>query len=260
MTTQWNPADYAQHSSHQHAWGRELLAKLRLRGDERLLDLGCGDGKITADLAAALPRGSALGTDASADMIAFAQERFAGVPNLRFRQMDMRELTFTHEFDVVFSTAAMHWVHDHRPVLAGIARALKPGGRALLQMGGKGNIPGILAALDLVTPRPRWAPCFTPMPTPYGFHAPEDYPPWLAAAGLTATRVELIEKTMLHPDAAAFAAYFRTIGMPWTHRLPDSARPDFLAEVTAAYLHLHPPAADGAVTQKMIRLEVEATR
>lgn len=260
MTATWDAADYAQHSMNQHTWGRELAARLRLRGEERLLDVGCGDGKITAELAAGLQGGAAVGTDASAEMIAFAQQRFAGVGNLRFEVADMRALRFSEAFDVVFSNAALHWVKDHRAVLAGVARALVPGGRVLLQMGGKGNIPVVTAALADVTARPRWASFFVGMEYPYGFYGPDEYGPWLAEAGLRARRVELLERTMRYPDADGFAGWFRTTCMPWTHRVPAELRAAFIADVAAAYLRLHPAAGDGSVTQVMIRLEVEATR
>ena len=72
----WNAADYAANSAVQQSWARELIAKLHLRGDEHILDVGCGDGKVTAELARAVPRGSVTGTDASAEMIAFAKKLF----------------------------------------------------------------------------------------------------------------------------------------------------------------------------------------
>src|SRR4051812_17689039 len=133
MTT-WNAQDYARNSSQQQIWARELIAKLNLRGGERLLDIGCGDGKVTAELASMLPRGSAVGVDVSREMIGFANDNFApdDSPNLSFARMDASNLTFEREFDVIFSNAALHWIRDHRPVLRGIARSLRPGGRILL--------------------------------------------------------------------------------------------------------------------------------
>lgn len=102
----WNAADYAAHSSVQQAWARELMAKLALRGGEHLLDLGCGDGKVTAEIAQALPRGSATGVDASPQMIEFAKKTFPTrrFSNLEFHVMDARQISFPRSFDLVFRT------------------------------------------------------------------------------------------------------------------------------------------------------------
>ena len=107
----------------QQLWAQELLGKLKLRGDECLLDVGCGDGKVTAEIAAHLPRGRVVGVDLSLDMVHLAEERFAPelIPNLRFEQADASDLPFNEEFDVVFSNAVLHWVIDHQP---GAARDL----------------------------------------------------------------------------------------------------------------------------------------
>src|SRR5258706_9467912 len=150
MAHQWDAADYAAHSAQQQRWARELIAKLALRGDERVLDIGSGDGKVTAELAAALPHGQVIGIDNAADMIRHASAQFGDVPNLSFIQMDAASLALAEQFDLVFSNAALHWIYDHRPVLRGIAGALRPGGRLLAQMGGKGNGDAVLTTLDRI--------------------------------------------------------------------------------------------------------------
>ena len=90
----WNAADYAANSTVQQTWARELITKLNLRGDEHVLDIGCGDGKVTAEIARALPRGSVTGADASPQMIEFAKKTFpaSAFPNMRFRVMDARKI------------------------------------------------------------------------------------------------------------------------------------------------------------------------
>ncbi len=120
----WNAQDYHRHSAAQQEWARELIAKLGLIGTERLLDVGCGDGKITAQIAGMLPSGAAVGVDKSEEMIGFAAQTFTADawPNLSFAVMDASALTFDAEFDIVFSNAALHWIIDHRAVLRGIAR------------------------------------------------------------------------------------------------------------------------------------------
>jgi trans-aconitate 2-methyltransferase len=261
-TINWNATDYHRHSSQQQVWARELIAKLNLRGDEHVLDVGCGDGKVTAEIGSRVPGGKVVGVDVSADMIGFAQEAFLNPkhPNLSFRQADASALSFDAEFDVVFSNAVLHWIRDHRPVLAGIARALRPRGRVLLQMGGQGNAADVLAILDAVTSDPAWAPHFKTFSFRYGFYAPAEYQEWLRDAGLTPQRVELIPKDMVHPSADAFAGWFRTTWMPWIQAVPEQRRDDFIELVVQKYLASHPPDADGRVHVRMVRLEVQACK
>ena len=140
QTYQWNAIDYAKSSSIQQQWARELISKLNLKGNEKLLDIGSGDGKVTAEIASYLSNGSVIGIDNSEAMITLAQSKYStdAFPNLRFQQGDASRLTFENEFDVVFSNATLHWILDQRPVLQGIYKSLKHNGKILLQMGGRG--------------------------------------------------------------------------------------------------------------------------
>jgi trans-aconitate 2-methyltransferase len=261
-TPKWDARDYHRHSAAQKGWALELLAKLALTGGERVLDVGSGDGKVTAEIARLVPRGRVVGVDASADMVRFARELFPATanPNLDFRVMDARSLAFDAEFDVVFSSATLHWVDDHAAVLRGIRRALVPGGRCLLQMGGKGNAEGVMQALGDVCARPRWARFFEGFVFPYAFLDAAAYAQLLANAGLSSKRVELIPKTMRQPGADGLAGWLRTTWMPWGDRIPAEQRDAFQAEVVAEYLARHPIDADGSACVAMMRLEVEAVR
>lgn len=258
----WSPEDYARHSSAQLGWARELIAKLGLRGDETVLDIGSGDGKVTAALAGALPRGNVIGIDSSQDMVDLASRSHPSSdhPNLAFQRMDAREIKFHDRFDLAFSTAALHWVIDHRPVLRGVARSLKPGGRLLFQMGGKGNAQDILAVLDCATLRKVWHTSFRDFPFPYGFYSPEEYAPWLRAAGLEPLRVELIPKDMVQNGQEGLAGWIRTTWMPYTDRVPPDLRERFVSEIVEAYLKAHPMDAQGRAHVRMVRLEVEAKK
>jgi trans-aconitate 2-methyltransferase len=258
----WNANDYAAHSSEQQRWARELIAKLRLRRDECVLDIGCGDGKVTAEIAGLVPEGRVLGVDNSLEMIRLAQERYPSgcFPNLRFDICDAKSLPCRGEFDVVFSNAALHWVIDHRPVLDGIARSLRPGGRILLQMGGRGNARNMIEALEEVLRRPVWREYFQDFEFPYGFHEPEPYRLWLEASGLTPVRVELLPKEMAHDGRPGLVGWIRTTWLPYTLRVPESLRRQFIDEAVDSYLSTQGIGADVRPTVGMVRLEVEAVK
>jgi trans-aconitate 2-methyltransferase len=259
---QWDANDYAKNSSQQQVWARELIARLDLQGYESLLDVGCGDGKVTAELRTRLPRGRVVGVDLSPEMVRLAQQRFppSDFPGLRFEQADASRLPFHEEFDVVFSNAALHWIIDHAPVLRGIYAALKPGGKALLQMGGAGNNADMMALIGLQIRRPRWARYFEGFGVPYGFYGIEEYSAWLGAAGLQPLRVVLISKDMVHAGRAGLAGWVRTTKLPYTQRLPEALRDDFINELLDTYLAHFPLDAEGRSHVGMVRLEVEALR
>jgi len=257
---QWNAADYAQNSASQMLWADELLARLALRGDERILDVGCGDGKITARLAAAVPDGKVSGVDASLEMIAHAQAHHMRA-NLDFQVMDARHLDLlAGTFDVVFSNAALHWVDDHRAFLRGAARALRPGGRLAVSCGGRGNAQAVFVALRAVLRRATWREYFRRLERPYFFYAPEQYERWLREAGFRAEGVTLAGKDAHHPGAAGLAAWLRTTWLPYTRRVPEARREEFVAAVAARYLEKHPLDSAGQAQVRMVRLEIEAVR
>jgi trans-aconitate 2-methyltransferase len=261
-TVKWNAADYAANSAVQQTWARELIAKLKLRGDEHILDVGCGDGKVTAEIARALPRGSVTGMDASAPMIGFAKTAFpaARFSNLRFRIMDARKIRFDRWFDFVFSNAALHWVNDHQAILRGAASVLKSGGRLVVSCGGKGNAHDVFLALRPELRLKRWRGFFRDMPMPYFFYAPGDYEKWLPRFGFQINRLELAPKDATYAGAEGFATWLRTTWIPYVQRVPENLREEFIAAVTARYVAKHPPDQSGQIHVRMVRLEIDATK
>ena len=262
VVAQWDPADYAAHSASQRAWARELLARLPLRGDERILDVGCGDGKVTAELARAVPRGWVTGVDRSRAMIRFARANHppAAYPNLRFVVMDARRLRTRGFFDLVFSNAALHWVDDHQAFLRGAARCLAPGGRLVVSCGGRGNAQAMFLAIRAVLRLKPWRGYFRGLRRPYHFHGPEDYERWLPQCGLRPLRVELVPRQAVFANRTELAGWLRTTWLPYTQRVPEVHRPDFIAAVCEHYLAQHPPDAEGRVSVGMVRLEIEAVK
>ena len=162
MSNQWNAAEYDAKHAFVYEKAKGLVELLAPKAGERILDLGCGTGALTAEIAG---RGAeVLGVDRSEEMVAQARKKY---PALRFEVMDARELRFNRDkadkagevgFDAVFSNAVLHWIPEAEEVIAGVARALKPGGRFVAEFGGKGNIQKLVAgfqgALAAVEMRP----------------------------------------------------------------------------------------------------------
>ena len=258
----WNAADYAANSTVQQTWARELIAKLNLCGNEQILDVGCGDGKVTAEIARAVPRGSVTGIDASAEMIAFARKTFpkAEISNLKFQIADARKISFKNQFDLVFSNAALHWVDDHEAILRGASAVLKTGERLVVSCGGKGNAHDVFLALRPEMRMKRWREFFRKMPLPYFFYAPADYEKWLPKFGFQINRLELAPKDASYAGPAGFATWLRTTWIPYVQRVPENLREEFIAAVTQRYVAKHPPTANGQVHVRMVRLEIDAVK
>jgi len=259
---QWDACDYAKHSGAQHKWAKELISKLNLKNDEYLLDIGCGDGKVTAEIASYLSNGLVVGIDNSEEMIALARARFPSSKyfNLSFCIQDARELSFHQEFDVLFSNAVLHWVIDHRPVLKGMYRALKTNGRIVVQMGGKGNAFQVVEAVNNIIAEPEWEKYFRGFSFPYAFYSPEEYRPWLEGAGFLVRSLELNPKEMIHETIHEFKGWFRTTWLPYIQRVPVRLKERFINVSTEKYLQSNPPDKDGRIITRMQRLEYIAIK
>jgi trans-aconitate methyltransferase len=258
----WNPADYAAHSASQQVWARELIAKLNLRGDERILDVGCGDGKVTAELSLEVSRGAVVGIDSSPDMVRFARETFGSgkFPNLNFRVMDARELELDGRFDLVFSNATLHWVDNHPAFLRGAAACLRRGGRLVVSCGGKGNAQDVFNALRPELRLQRWRKYFRRLEAPYFFYSPEEYLEWLPRYDFATADVQLASRDAVPEGRDGFAAWLRTTWLPYTQRVPEDLRDEFITGVVDRYLAQHPPDPAGRVHVRMVRLEIDAVR
>jgi trans-aconitate 2-methyltransferase len=255
----WDAADYAKHSQGQFKWAMGNIDKLALKEDDSVLDIGSGDGKITAELAKRVPRGRVVGIDQSKEMVALA-ERLIVLPNLSFRLLDARQLDYSEEFDAVFSNSTIHWVPDQDAVIRGIARALKPGGRVFLSMGGRGTAAISAAAIRKMAASEKWSKYLAGVASPHHFLGPEEWRPWLEAAGLHAIRVELVQKPMRLADFGALEGWHRTTWMAYTNPIPEELRGEFLRELTERVVAECTAEEDGSLLMPMVNLEVEATR
>jgi trans-aconitate 2-methyltransferase len=233
---EWNAADYHQRSALQQWLAETSLEGLDLTGAGRILDLGCGDGAITAEIAARAPAATVLGVDPSQRMIDYAASHFAG-PNLRFAVGDARVPEATGPFDLIVSFNALHWVAETE--LAAVAKALylslAPGGRVFLQFVGGGPRRSLEDVLQDVATSGAFEPWFRDFAPPFSHPAPEQWRRLLEAAGLTVDSLELADRRWDFGSVDAFRAWGETCFVTWTSRLPEARRADFAHEVLERY-------------------------
>lgn len=253
----WNAVDYAKNSSAQESWASELIEKLSLQGHEHLLDIGCGDGKISNSIASKLSTGNVIGIDRSKNMIELATKQF-NRQNLFFHVMDATELSLQGTFDVIFSNAVLHWVKDHKAILIRLKKHLHPESKILFQMGGYGNADDILKVVTQATKRKQWARYFENFVFPYNFYKIQDYEKWLQKTGYQAKRIELIPKDMIHGNSEKLKGWLRTTWFPYINQLPENEKEKFLNYITEQYIAVFPVDSAGKTHVKMVRLEVEA--
>jgi trans-aconitate 2-methyltransferase len=158
MPYEFDGEQYKQASTHQKEWGNKIIGELQLSGFECILDLGCGDGALSAQLAALVPNGFVLGIDASQGMIDTARK--IQMPNLSFTVKDINLMDFKKEFDLVFSNATLHWVKNHPHLLQNTLDSLKSGGRLRFEFAGDGNCIHFFKIIRDVITQPRYAPSF----------------------------------------------------------------------------------------------------
>jgi trans-aconitate methyltransferase len=166
----------------------------------------------------------------------------------------------TRLFDIVFSNAALHWVDDHRAFLRGAASVLRPGGHLVVSCGGKGNAHDVFVALRPEMRLKRWREFFRKLGKPYFFHNPDSYEKWLPRFGFKSRGVRLSSKDAVYDGRDGFAAWLRTTWLPYTQRVPEDLREEFIAAVTDCYLARHPVDAEGRVHVRMVRLEIDAVK
>ncbi|MFA5257367.1 MAG: methyltransferase domain-containing protein [Opitutales bacterium] len=261
----WNADDYRRNSGAQQKWAAELISRLGdVPPDADIIDIGCGDGRITRELALLAPRGATVGIDASEKMIALARESFREQPNLRFETMDAREMELPERFDIAFSNATLHWFKEQDRFLTRLRAHMKPGGRLCFSFGGKGNAGQIIAVLRDMVKSGKWAGYFPADiadedKLPYAFLGPDDYVPLLEAAGFAPQSVRLLPRDMSYGSREGLAGWMRTTWMPFTGRIPEQMRGDFIDEVVDEFIRRHPAGEDGTIKVAMFRLEALAT-
>jgi trans-aconitate 2-methyltransferase len=228
----WNAASYQRISAPMEAMGRDVLDRLELGGDERVLDAGCGTGRVTAALLERLPRGEVVAVDGSPAMVAEARERLG--PRVDARVADLTELVLEAPVDAILSTATFHWIADHDRLFEHLFAVLKPGGRIVAQCGGEGNVADVQAAIDRVA-----EPALAGWAGPWNFASPAATAERLQRIGFTEVETWL-QPVRVEPEDPR--EYLGTI-MLGSHleRVPPERRDAFVEAVLA---ELPEPAID----------------
>lgn len=242
----WSASSYDAHARFVSDLAGGVLDWLAPKSGERILDLGCGDGVLTAELAAA--GAEVVGVDSSEDFVATCEAR-----GLDVRLMDGEALTFDNEFDAVFSNAALHWMTRPERVISGIRRALKPQGRFVAEFGGHGNVAAIMTALEAMAVRHG---VDSSLAHPWFFPTAEIYRTMLEKDGFEVKRIALIPRpTPLKTGMAMWLKLFRT---PFFDQF--GAKSDQVVRETEDLLRCALCDARSNWTADYVRLRVEAKK
>jgi trans-aconitate 2-methyltransferase len=256
--TEWKAPEYYRHSSLQEAMAQEVFALLDLEGSERILDVGCGDGKITAEIAARVPKGSVVGVDPSRDMISFAQGHHgqSTTHNLRFELADACCLPFKKEFDLVVSFNALHWIPEQDAALTSIHSALISGGRAQLRLVPAGARQSLENVVEETRQTLRWNAYFQDFHDPYLHLTPEQYAAVAERTGFRVLHVSVKDQTWDFGSRAAFSAFCAVGCVAWTDRLPASDRADFINNVLDRYQAVAADGSEEGQTFKFYQMDI----
>ncbi len=206
MTFEFDAKKYKKASTHQKEWGEKLIAGLNLNGSEKILDLGCGDGGLTAQLAELVPDGFVLGIDASERMVESAQKVHKS-ENLRFDLMDINTIDLENEFDVVFSNAALNWIKDHERLLKNVLLSLKPGGMVRFNFAGDGNCSNLKKVLKKVMAEKEYAGYFDGFDWPWYMPAVDEYEKIVTRSGFSDVKVWGENADRYFPDSQAMTRW-----------------------------------------------------
>lgn len=233
---EWDSSAYQRISGPQFSWGKKVLARVQARGDETVLDAGCGTGRLTGELLDLLPRGRVVAVDLSQNMLRTAREQLHAAPgHVQFVSVDVQHLPFRQCFDGIFSTATFHWVPDHDQLFRSLYGALRPGGWLIAQCGGAGNLQQLLQRVATLSAKPRYAAYLAAFRYPWVYSDPEETARRMAAAGFREIETGLEDAPTLFPDERQYQEFVSKVIL---HRhlelIPDAATRQHLLEDLAA--------------------------
>jgi trans-aconitate 2-methyltransferase len=248
MTRDWDASTYDRVSNPQVEMAEAVLDRLPLRGDETVLDAGCGSGRVTARLLERLPEGHVVAVDSAPSMVEHARASLGGRATVICASLT--ELTLDQPVDAAFSNAVFHWIGDHARLFERLAMALKPGGRLVAQCGGKGNIDAFRRLADEIAAEPPYAEHMKDFRGPWNYASPEETEARLRAAGFDEVRCWLQPWPVTPEDPLEFA---RTVCLGnHLEALPEELRERYAEDVVRR--------SGEPLTLEYVRLNIDARR
>jgi trans-aconitate methyltransferase len=242
--TEWDAQTYHRVAEPQVDWGRRVLASLALEGDERVIDAGCGTGRLTAELLSRLPAGRALAIDRSGNMLGVAARELRArfTPRVFFLRANLARLALGPWADLVFSTATFHWVKDHPSLFRNLHDALVPGGRLVAQCGGGPNLAHLLSRAARLMDDSRFARHFSAFDPPWEFASDRETAARLEAAGFVDVETSLAPAPVTLADRASYREFLEcVIVRPHLECLPADLRVGFLDDLAGEAATDSPP-------------------
>ena len=228
-----NPNKYAKNNTLQYHFAMKLLRKISFGNQSRILDIGCGDGLITNEIADMVREGCVIGTDISPQMIEFASQKYVDQPNLRFLVMDASKNIFKEQFDFVISFNCLHWVKDQQSALLGIAKSAVGGAQIALLLSHKKSLYHLV--LDKICSSNKWSQYFASYTCPRSFFDPYNYKTMLAMAGLEVVEMSEEEMTYSFRSKEQLKDFFSAAGSQ-VQQIPEVKKSEFLKDFVNEYL------------------------
>lgn len=248
MSRDWDAATYHRVGTPQLEWAKPVIERLELKGDETVLDAGCGSGRVTELLLARLPDGQVIAVDSAPAMVAKAREQLGDRAEVLLQ--DLTELRLDRTVDVVFSNAVFHWVLDHDRLFQRIFDVLEPGGRIEAQCGGAGNIQTFHDAVNRLADRPPFNSYFEDWQGPWHFASDDETTERLERIGFTDVKCWLHDAPVTPAEPADF---IRTVCLGHhLEQLPDELRDTLVGRVVETL--------ESPLTLEYVRLNISARK
>ncbi len=224
----WDAQTYDAVKAPQIDAGRELIVMAGVRENDAILDLGCGTGKLTVELARLAPQGRVTGLDPSPEMLTKAREASAAFGNLRLLELPAQNMEFVDEFDLVFSNSALHWVKEQEEVMSRLSRSLRKGGRIALQMPAKNFCTAFFDAVEGAVSSLGYERFFEKWRAPWRFPAKEEYEAMLAGTGFHSRKVYYRDYHLSFGMISDVVNWWSSAGLrPYLAVLPSGAQEHF---------------------------------